>query len=50
MFIFLTFATEEDKLKFERLFEKYKRLLLYKAYGILGDYSLAEDAVRYGLR
>jgi RNA polymerase sigma-70 factor (ECF subfamily) len=45
MFIFLTFATEDDKLKFERLFEKYRRLLLYKAYGILGDYSLAEDAV-----
>jgi len=45
MFIFLTFATEGDKQKFERLFEKYKRLLLYKAYGILNDYSLAEDAV-----
>jgi len=45
MFIFLTFETEDDRLKFERLFEKYKRLLLYKAYGILSDYSLAEDAV-----
>ena len=45
MFIFLTFATEDDKLKFELLFEKYKRLLLYKAYGILNDYPLAEDAV-----
>ena len=45
MFIFLTFETEDDKLKFERLFEKYKRLLLYKAYGILNDHSLAEDAV-----
>ena len=45
MFIFLAFVTEDDRLKFERLFEKYKRLLLYKAYGILNDYSLAEDAV-----
>ena len=45
MFIILTFVTEGDRVKFEALFEKYKRLLLYKAYGILHDYSLAEDAV-----
>ncbi|MCL2496309.1 MAG: RNA polymerase sigma factor [Clostridiales bacterium] len=45
MFIFLAFATEDDRMKFELLFEKYKKLLLYKAYGILGDYALAEDAV-----
>jgi RNA polymerase sigma-70 factor (ECF subfamily) len=45
MFFFLTFVTEDDRLKFELLFEKYKRLLLYKAYSILNDYSLAEDAV-----
>ena len=45
MLIFLTFASVDDKLKFERLFEKYQRLLLHKAYGILGDYALAEDAV-----
>jgi RNA polymerase sigma-70 factor (ECF subfamily) len=45
MFILLTFATEDDRLKFERLFEKYRRLLLHKAYGILQDYALAEDAV-----
>lgn len=45
MLIILTFATETDRLKFEQLFNKYKRLLLYKAYGILNDYALAEDAV-----
>jgi len=45
MFIFLTFASEDDRLKFEILFEKYKRLLLHKAYDIVGDYALAEDAV-----
>jgi RNA polymerase sigma-70 factor (ECF subfamily) len=45
MLILLTFASEDDRLKFERLFEKYKKLLLHKAYGILNDYALAEDAV-----
>ena len=35
----------KDGEKFERLFEKYRKLLLYKAYGILYDYALAEDAV-----
>ena len=45
MLILLTFATEEERLKFERLFEKYQKLLLHKAFGILHDYALAEDAV-----
>jgi len=45
MFILLTFATEEDREKFELLFVNYKKLLLYHAYSILGDYNLAEDAV-----
>ncbi|MCL2122365.1 MAG: RNA polymerase sigma factor [Clostridiales bacterium] len=45
MLIILVFATEDDRDKFEQLFEKYRRLLLHKAYGILRDYSLAEDAV-----
>lgn len=45
MFFFLTFASEEDRIKFERLFEKYQKLLLHKAYGILRDHDLAEDAV-----
>ena len=45
MLIILVFATENDKTKFEQLYEKYKKLLLYKAYGILRDHDLAEDAV-----
>lgn len=45
MFIFLVFETEEDRIKFERVFEKYQKLLLHKSYGILRDYDLAEDAV-----
>ena len=45
MIIFLSFATEEDRAKFERVFEKYQKLLLHKAYGVLRDYDLAEDAV-----
>jgi RNA polymerase sigma-70 factor (ECF subfamily) len=44
MLILLTFASEDDRVKFELLFEKYKKLLLHKAYAILGDYALAEDA------
>ena len=42
--IFLTFNTELEKNQFEFLFHQYKKLLLHKAYGILRDYSLAEDA------
>ena len=45
MLILLILATEDERLKFERLFEKYQKLLLYKAYAILNDYALAEDAV-----
>lgn len=45
MLLILTFAREEDRDKFEFLYNKYKNLLLHKAYGILGDYMLAEDAV-----
>lgn len=41
----LSFKTEDDKNKFEYLYSKYKNLLLHKAYGILHDYMLAEDAV-----
>jgi len=43
--ILLTFADESEKSKFEYIYGKYKKLLLYKANGILNDYSLAEDAV-----
>ncbi len=40
----LAFSSEEEKDKFEYLYSKYKNLLLHKAYGILHDYMLAEDA------
>ncbi|MCL2771890.1 MAG: RNA polymerase sigma factor [Oscillospiraceae bacterium] len=43
--IFLTFPNEYEKSKFEYIYDKYKKLLLYKANAILNDYSLAEDAV-----
>jgi RNA polymerase sigma-70 factor (ECF subfamily) len=39
-----SFATEFERDKFEYIFNKYKNLMLHKAYGILRDYSLAEDA------
>ena len=45
LFIFLTFPNENEKSKFEYIYDKYKKLLLYKANGILNDYALAEDAV-----
>ena len=45
LLIFLTFPNEYEKSKFEYIYDKYKKLLLYKANAILNDYSLAEDAV-----
>lgn len=45
LFWLLLIASGGDREKFELLYEKYKRLLLKKAYEILGDYQLAEDAV-----
>jgi len=45
LLILLTFPNETEKSKFEYIYNKYKKLLLYKANGILNDYSLAEDAV-----
>jgi len=44
VFIF-AFSNESDQDKFEFLYTKYKNLLLHKAYDILKDYALAEDAV-----
>jgi RNA polymerase sigma-70 factor (ECF subfamily) len=44
MIIILAFSTEQELNRFEYLFDKYKKLLLYKANNILRDYSLAEDA------
>lgn len=45
MIFLLSFSSESDKEKFEYLYSKYKNLLLHKAYEILKDYMLAEDAV-----
>lgn len=45
MVFILTFATDDDRRKFEYLYDTYKNLMLKKAYDILGDYMLAEDAV-----
>lgn len=47
--IVLSFKTEEDRDKFEYIYSKYKNLLLLKAYGVLNDYMLAEDAVSEAL-
>jgi len=44
VFLLFTFASEQERDKFEYIFHKYKRLMLHKAYGILQDYHLAEDA------
>lgn len=40
----LSFDTEENRDKFEYIFYKYRKLMLHKAYEILQDYYLAEDA------
>ena len=45
MTLFFVFPDEAEKNKFEYIYEKYKKLMLYKAHEILHDYSLAEDAV-----
>ena len=42
--LLLAFASDNDKNKFEYIYEKYKRLLWHKAYEILRDQALAEDA------
>lgn len=48
MFIFLMalITDEENKTKFENIYYQYRDLMLYIAYNILNDYSLAEDAVQ----
>ena len=45
MLLFFTFESSQQEDKFELLYSKYKKLCLKKAYDILGDYMLAEDAV-----
>ena len=42
--LILTFSSEWERDKFEYIFQTYKKLMLHKAYGILQDYMLAEDA------
>lgn len=44
MFLVFSFAEVPERDKFEYIFNKYKKLMLHKAYEILGDYQLAEDA------
>ena len=45
MLLSFTFESAEMQDKFEFLYQKYKNLCLKKAYDILRDYMLAEDAV-----
>ena len=45
MILVFTFATESEARKFEYLYAKYKSLLYYKAWEILHDQMLAEDAL-----
>lgn len=36
---------EEDKIKFEKVYEKYRQIMFYVANKILKDDHLSEDAV-----
>ena len=45
MILVFTFDTVEERDKFDYLYRKYKDLLFYKAWGVLHDHMLAEDAV-----
>ena len=45
MLLGFTFESDNSRDKFETLYSQYKNLCLKKAYAILGDYMLAEDAV-----
>lgn len=45
MLLLLTFANEAERDQFEYLYHKYKNLCLKKAYDVLHDYAMAEDAV-----
>jgi len=45
MIFFFALSIEPDHGKFDYLYRNYKNLLLHKAYDILRDYALAEDAV-----
>jgi len=45
LMLFLSFRTENEKEKFEFVYDRYKRLMLKKSFDILHDYELAQDAV-----
>lgn len=45
LFYLSLIENEEDKSKFERLYNQYRKLMKYKAIEILHDEFLAEDAV-----
>ncbi|EGT4060805.1 sigma-70 family RNA polymerase sigma factor, partial [Clostridioides difficile] len=46
MLIYLSIIdSEEEKDKFEKIYEKYKKLMFYIANQILQDEQLSEDAV-----
>ena len=45
MLMIFAFLSEDELHKFEYIYNKYKKLLMYKANNILYDFSLAEDAV-----
>ena len=49
MLILLSFGSESEKNKFEYIYAQYKRLMLHKAFEILKDHMLAEDAVSESL-
>ena len=44
MLLVFTFSSGQERDKFEYIFSKYKNLMLHKAYAVLHDYMLAEDA------
>lgn len=45
MLMYLTLIdTEEEQSKFEKLYHRYKKMMMRAAYNILGEVSLAEDA------
>ncbi len=45
MILILTFETQDEMAKFDYLYNRYKYLLFSRAWAILRDYMLAEDAV-----
>jgi len=45
LILFFAFPDEETKDKFEYMYNKYKKLMFHKAYQILQNHALTEDAV-----